>query len=72
MAKDFGRDLDIGIPRDEALNVRVSIDEVIDAALASALEEKVTKALDVTNLELQKIKEGTGLAVGVDLDKVVC
>ncbi|KKL27002.1 hypothetical protein LCGC14_2389520, partial [marine sediment metagenome] len=43
--RDYGRDLDIGVPRDEAQNVRVSVDE----AIGDALNEKVTQQLEKTN-----------------------
>lgn len=61
--RDYGRDLDIGVPRDEALNVRVSIDE----AIGDALNEKVTTVLNGTNLKLTEIETNTALAIGKDL-----
>jgi hypothetical protein len=64
---DYGRDLEIGMPRDEAKNVRVSIDEVIGVSL----KQYVTDVLDESNEELRKIKEASGIAIGVDLDSEV-
>ena len=67
MAKDFGRDLDIGMPRDEALNVRVSIDE----AIGDALNEKVTTELSETNLRLKRIEALTGFNLGITSNEEV-
>lgn len=64
--RDYGRDLDIGVPRDEAQNVRVSVDEVIDNALKA-----VTDTLDESNMRLKRVDALTGLTMGIPSDEEV-
>ena len=66
--RNFGRDLDIGIPTTRNLTRPV---EVQNLAGVITSVENVASTVDETNLELRKIKTGTGLAIGVDLDEVV-
>jgi len=64
MVKSFARDINIGYPGADTVNVNVLVDETIDAAL-----EVVTDRLDENTEELRKIALGTGMVTGVDLDE---
>ena len=70
--RDFGRDLDIGIPTTRNLTRPVEVQN-FEGVITSVdnVASTVASKVDETNLELRKIKTGTGLAIGVDLDEVV-
>ena len=61
---DYGRDLNIGIPVSETRNVEV---QNFSGVIASV--DSIEGAQEVAIEELKKIKTGTGLAIGVDLDE---
>ena len=63
---NFARDINIGYPEPDTVNVNVKVDEAIGVAL-----KEVTDRLDDTTEELRKIKTGTGLNISIDLDEEV-
>lgn len=63
----MGRDMDIGIPPEGTTlkDIHNKLDEVKKKV------NDVSNEIDETNEELKKIKTGTGLSIGVDLDEEV-
>ena len=66
MARDYGINRDIGRPTAKSLaeNVDVLSFEAVVVKLETAIQ-KISEAAE----ELKKIKTGTGLTIGVDLDE---
>ncbi len=60
----MARDEDIGLVKPDSISIN-RIEEVIAAT------EAVTQELESMAAELEKIKQGTGLTIGVNLDEVV-
>ena len=61
---DFSRNIDIGYPGADTVDVNVKVDEAIGDAL-----KEVTSRLDENAEELRKITLGAGLVTGVDLNE---
>ena len=66
MARNYGRDLDIGYPDImELKDIHNKLDEV------ETKIKETTSTLDGTNFELKKISLGTGLIIDEDIEEVV-
>lgn len=61
---DYKRDVDLGISKPESVTIN-RIDEVLTKL------EALSGQVEGATAELNKIKAGTGLNIGVDLDEVV-
>ena len=68
MVTNYGQDLNIGRPTILNLTKPVEVENL--AGVVSAINETTSKVEEIT-LEVEKIKTGTGLAIGVDLDEEV-
>ena len=65
---DYGRDLNIGRPT--AKQLAEPVDVLSFDAVVAKLETAIQGIAEAT-AELEKIKSGTGLTIGVDLDEEV-
>ena len=63
---DYGRDLNIGRPTAKQLAEPVDV-QSFDPVVAKL--EAAIQGISETTEELKKIKTGTGLTIGVDLDE---
>ena len=68
MARDYGRDLDIGRPTAKSL---AEYTEVLNFDAILAKLETAIQGISEATEELKKIKMGTGLTLGLDLDEEV-
>uniref|UniRef100_A0A6M3XUU0 Uncharacterized protein n=1 Tax=viral metagenome TaxID=1070528 RepID=A0A6M3XUU0_9ZZZZ len=65
MARDLGRDVDIGIPPTETLKV----DVVASAPITAALKEQVAVKIDETNMYLETSKRIQEFILGQEVDE---